>query len=135
MFVESVMLSSHLILCYPTLFYFCLQSFPASGSFPMSWLFRWPKYWSFSIISSSKYSGLISFRIDWLDLLAVQRTLKSLLQHHNLKASILEHSGFFMAQLSCPHMTAGKIIALSIKPMSQLFNTLSRFIIVRLTSN
>ena len=83
----------------------CLQSFPASGSFPMSQVFfciRWPKYWSFrfSINPSKEYSGLISFRMDWLDLLAVQGTLKSLLQHHSSKSSILQHSAFFMVQLS-----------------------------------
>ena len=97
---------------------------------------RWPKYWSFSfsISSSNEYSGLISFRIDWFDL-AVQGTLKSLLQHHSSKASILQHSVFFMVQLSHPYMTIGKIIALTVwtfygKVMSLLFNTLSRFVIV-----
>ena len=97
---------------------------------------RWPKYWSFrfSISSSNEYSRLISFRIDWFDLLAVQGTLKSLLQHHSLKASILWHSAFFMVQLSHPYMTLGKTIALTIrtfvgKVMSLVFNTLSRFVI------
>ena len=98
---------------------------------------RWPKYWSFSfsIISPSKeYSGLISFKIDWFDLLAVQGTLKSLLQYHNSKASILQCSAFFMVQLSHLYMTTGKTIALTIqtfvsKIMSLIFNTLSRFII------
>ena len=86
----------------------CLQSFPASGSFPMSVLcIRWPKYWSFSfnISPSNEYSGLISFRTDWFDLLAVLGTLKSLPQHHSSKASILRHSAFFMVQLSHPYMT------------------------------
>ena len=94
----------------------CPQSLPASGYFPMSQLrMRWPKYWSFSIsISpSSEHPGLISFRMDWLDLLAVQGTLKSLLQHHSSKASILRHSAFFTVQLSHLYMTTGKIIALT----------------------
>ena len=94
---------------------------------------RWPKYWSFSfnISPSNEYSGLISFRVDWFDLLAVQGTLKSLLQHHNLKASILWCSAFSMVQLSHPYMTTGKTTALTVwtfvsKVMSLLFNTLSR---------
>ena len=95
---------------------------------------RWPKYWSFSISPSKEYLGLISFRIDWFDLLAVQGTLKSLLQHHNLKASILWRSAFFIVQLSHSYMTTGKNIALNIwtfvgKVMSLLFNALYRFII------
>ena len=95
---------------------------------------RWPKYWSFRISPSNKYSGLISFRIDWFDLLAVQGTLKSLLQHHNSKASILHHSAFFMIQLSHPYMTTGEIIASTIqtfvgKVMSLLLNMQSRFFI------
>ena len=95
---------------------------------------RWPKYWSFSISSSNEYSGLISFRMDWLDLLAVQETLKSLLQHHNLKASILQHSAFLVVQLSDPYMTTGKTIAWTRwtfvgKVMSLLFNMLSRLVI------
>ena len=103
-----LMLYNHL-----TLFSFYHQSFPASASFPMSHI-RWPKYWSFrfSISPPREYSGLISFRIDWLDLLAIQGTLKSLLQHHSSKASILQHSAFFMVQLSHPHITAGKKIYL-----------------------
>ena len=111
--------------CHPTItssvspFSSCPQSVPASGAFPMNQLFTpcaWPKYWSFSfsISPSSEYSGLISLRIDWFDLLAVQGTLKSLLQHHSLKASILWHSAFFMIQLSHPYMTTGKTIALTI---------------------
>ena len=99
-------------------FFSCLQSFPASGSFPMSQsvlCIRWPKYWSFSfsISLSNEYPGLISIRIDWLDLLAVQGTLLSLLQHHSSKASILRCSAFFIVQLSHPYMTTGKTIALT----------------------
>ena len=95
---------------------------------------RWPKYWSFSIGPSNEHPGLISFRMDWLDLLAVQGTLKSLLQHHTSKASILWHSAFFIVQLSHPYMTTGKNIALTIdtfvgKVMSLLFNMLSRLVI------
>ena len=130
--------------CHPTIsssvlpFSSCLQSFPASGSFPESVLcIRWPKYWSFSfrIRPSSEYSGLISFRIDWFDLLAVQGTLKSLIKHHSWKTSVLQRSAFFMAQLSHPYMTTGKIIALTIrtfvgKMISLLFNMLSRFVCV-----
>ena len=114
----------------------CLQSCPASGSLPMSVLqIRWPKYWSFSfsISPSNEYSGLISFRMDWLDLLAVQGTLKSLLQHRSSKASILQCSTFFIVQLSHPYMTTGKTIALTRwtfvgKVMSLLFNMLSRLV-------
>ena len=111
--------------CHPTTsssvaLFSCLQSFPASASFSMSQLFtsRWPKYWSFSFIlsPSNEYSGLISFRIDWLDLLAVQGTLKSLLQHYSSKASILQRSAFFTVQLSHPYMTTGKTIALTRRP-------------------
>ena len=113
----------------------CLQSFPASGSFPMSQFFpSVAKVWSFSfnICPSNEYSGLISFRIDWLDLLAVQGTLNSLLQHHSLKASIL-HSAFLIVQLSLPYMTTGKTIALTRwtfvgKVMSLLCNMLSRLV-------
>ena len=109
--------------CHPTisssvvLFSSCLQSFPASGSFQLMLALRvrWPKYWSFSfsISPSNEHPGLISFRMDWLDLLAVQGTLKSLLQHHSLKASILQRSAFLTVQLSHPHMTTGKTIALT----------------------
>ena len=117
-------------------FSFWLQSFPASGSFPMSALcIRWPKYWSFSfsINPSNEYSGLISFRMDWLDVLAVQGTLKSLLQHQSSKASILRHSAF-LYQLSHSYMTTGKTIAMTRwtsfgKVMSLLFNMLSRLVI------
>ena len=127
--------------CHPTIsssvipFSSCLQSFPASGFFFSESVLhiRWPKYWSFSfsISPSNEYSGLISFRMDWLDLLAVQGTLKSLLQHHSSKASILQHSVFFIVQLSHPYMTTGKTIALTrrtfvSKVMSLLFNMLSR---------
>ena len=129
--------------CHPTIsssvvpFSSCPQSFPASKSFPMSQLcIRWPNYGSFSVSirSSDEYSGLISFRMDWLDLLAVQETLKSLLQHHSSKASILWHSAFFMVQLSHPYMTTGKTIALTRwtfvgKVMSLLFSMLSRLVI------
>ena len=113
MSIESVMPSNHLILCHPLLL---LPSvFPSvRGFFNESALcIRWPKYWTFSVSISpfNEYSGLISFRMDWLDLLAVQGTLKSLLQHHSLKASILQHSAFFIVQLSHPYMTTGKTIA------------------------
>ena len=134
MYVESVMPSNYLILCHPLLL---LPSvFPSIRVFSNESLLHisWPQYWScsFSITPSNEYSGLISFRIDWLDLLAVQGTLKSLLQHHSSKASILWYSTFFMIQLSHPYMTTGKIIALSKqtfvgKVMSLLFNLLSRF--------
>ena len=135
MSIESVMPSTISFSVDP--FSSCLQSFPASGSFPNESVLpiRWPKYWSFSfsMSPSKEYSGLISFRIDWFDLLAVQGTLKSLLQHHNSKASILQHSAFFMVQLSHLYMTAGKTIALTIwtfirKVMSLLFIMLSRFV-------
>ena len=115
-----------------------LQSSPASESFQMSQLtiIRWPKYWnvSFNISPSSEHSGLISFRMDWLGLLAVQGTLKSLLQHHSSKASILWHSAFFIVQLSHPYMTTGKTIALTRRTLvskvtSLLFNMLSRLVI------
>ena len=127
--------------CHPTIsssvvpFSSHLQSFPAAGSFSNESVLpiRWPKYWSFSISPSNEYSELISFRMDWLDLLAVQGTLKSLLQHHGLKASILRHSAFFVVQLSHPYVTPGKTIALTRwtfvgKVMCLLFNMLSRFV-------
>ena len=109
----------------------------------MSWLFptgSWPKYWCFSINASNEYSELISFRIDWFDLLGIQGTFRSLLQHHNSKASILWLSAFFMVQLSHPYMTTGKTITLTIrtfvgKVMSLLFNMISRFVIVFLPRN
>ena len=128
--------SNHLILCHPLLL---LPSiFPSIRVFSNESVLhiRWPKYWSFSfsISPSNEYSGLIPFRIDWFDLLAVQETLKSLLQHHSSKASILRCSAFFRAQLSHPNMTYWKSIALTIwtfvsKVMSLLFNMLSRFVI------
>ena len=135
MSIELVMPSSHLILCRPLLL--PPKSFPGSVFSSVSVLhIRWPKYWSFSfsISPSSKYSGLISFRMDWLDLLAVQGTLKSLLQHHSSKASILQHSAFFTVQLSHPYMTTEKTIALTRqtfvgKVMSLLFNMLSRLVL------
>ena len=105
--------SNHLILCHPL---FLLPSiFPSIKVFFNEWALciRWPKYWNFSIGPSNEYSGLISLRIDWLDLLAVHRTLKSLLQHHSSKLSILRRSAFFIAQLSHPHVTTGKTISLT----------------------
>ena len=116
MFIELVMPSNHLILCYPLLL---LPSiFPSIRVFfsESALRIRWPKYWnfSFSISPSNEYSGFISFWINWLDLLAVQGTLKSLLQHHSSKASILRHSAFFMVKLSHPYMTTGKTIGLTI---------------------
>ena len=132
--------SSHLILCHPLLF---LPSIPPSikvFSNESTLRMRWPKYWSFSfsITPSKEHPGLIS-RMDWLDLLAVQGTLKSLLQHHSSKALILRHSAFFTVQLSYPYMISGKSTALTRqtfvgKVMSLLFNTLSRFIITFLPS-
>ena len=115
MSIESVMPSNHLILCHPLLL--PPSIFPSIKVFSneSALHIRWPKYWSFSfsISPSNKYSGLISFRMDWLDLLAVQGTLKSLLQHHSSKASILQLSAFFIVQLSYPYMTTGKTIALT----------------------
>ena len=128
--------SNHLILCHPLLL--LLQIPPSIRVFSneSTLRMRWPKYWSFSfsISPSNEHSGLISFRMDWLDLLAVQGTLKSLLQHHSSKASILQCSAFFMVQLSHPYMTTGKTIALTRwtfvgKVMSLLFNMLSRLVI------
>ena len=119
MSIESVMPSSHLILCYALLFLFSV--FPSIRVFSSESILhiRWPKYWSFSfsIRPSNEYSGLISFTIDWLDLLAVQGTLKSLLQHHSSKPSILRCSAFFMVQLSHPYMTTGKTTALTIQAL------------------
>ena len=112
MSIELVMPPSHLILCHPP--FLRPQSLQASESFPTLRM-RWPKYWSlsFNIIPSKEHPGLISFRMDWLDPLAVQGTLKSLLQHHSSKASTLWHSAFFTVQLSHPYMTTGKTIALT----------------------
>ena len=134
--IESVMPSSHLILCHPLPL---LPPIPPSirvFSNESTLRMRWPKYWSFifSISPSNEHPGLISFRMDWVDLLAVQRTLKSLLQHHSSKASILQWSAFFTLQLSHPYMTTGKTIALTRwifvgKVMSLLLNMLSRLVI------
>ena len=134
MSIESAMPSNHLILCCPLLL---LPSiFPSIRVFSneLALHIRWPKYWSFSISPSNNYSGLISFRIDCFDLFSVQRTLKSLLQHHSSKASILWRSAFFMVQLSHQYMTTA-IVVLTIwslvgKVLPLLFNTLSRFVIV-----
>ena len=129
------MLSSHLILCRPLLL---LPPIPPSirvFSNESTLLMRWPKYWSFSlsIIPSKEHPGLISFRMDWLDLFAVQGTLKSLLQHHSSKASILQRSAFFTVQLSHPYVITGKTIALIrrtfVDKISLLFNILSRLVI------
>ena len=137
MCIELVMPSSHLILCRPL---FLLPPVPPSirvFSNKSTLLMRWPKYWSvsFSISLSNEHPGLFSFRMDWLDLLAVQGTLKSLLQHHSSKASILWHSVFFTIQLSHPYMTTGKTTALTrwtfaVKVISLLFNMLSRLVII-----
>ena len=136
MSIVLVMPSSHLILCYPL--------FPPASIFPSIRVFsnesvlgiKWPKFWSFrfNISPSNEHSGLISFRMDWLDLLAIQGTRKSLLQHHNSKASVLRCSAFFIVQLSHLHMTTGKTIALTRwtfvgKVMSLLFNMLCRLVI------
>ena len=134
--IESVMSSNHLIFCCPLLLLPLI--FPSIRVFSSVSVLciMWPNYWSFSfnISLSNEYSGLISFRMDWLDLLAVQATLKSLLQHHSSKASILLHSAFLIVQLSHPYMTTGKTIAFSSqtfvgKVMSLLFNMLSRLVI------
>ena len=133
--VELVMPSSHLILCCPLLLLPPIPPRFRVFSNESALHIRWPKYWnfSFSISPSNEHPGLISFRMDWLDLLAVQVTLKSLLQHHSSKASILQCSAFFTVQLSHPYMTTGKNIALTRrtlvdKVMSLLFNMLSRLI-------
>ena len=136
MSTESVMPFNHLILCHPLLLppsiFPSIRVFSNESALP----FRWPKYWSFSfsISPSNEYSGLISFRMEWLDLLAVQGTLKSLLQHHSSKASILQYSAFFIVQFSHLYMTTGKPKALIRwtfvgKVMSLLFNMLSRLVI------
>ena len=133
---KSVMPSNHLILCRPLLLLPSIFPTISVVSNDLALHIRWPKYWSFSfsISPSNEHPGLISFTIDWLDLLAVQGTLKSLLQHHSSKASILRRSAFFTAQLSHPYMTTGKTIALTRrtfvdKVMSLLFNMLSRVVI------
>ena len=136
MSINSVMPSNHLILCHPL--FLPPSIIPSIRVFSNESVLhiRWPKYWSFSfsISPSNEYSGLISFRIDWLDLLPVQGTLKSLLQHHSSKASILQRSAFFIVQFSHTYMTTGKTIALTRgtfvgKGMSLLFNMLSRLVI------
>ena len=134
--IQSVIPSSHLILCRPLLFLPTILPSIRVFSNESTLHMRWPKYWSFSfsIISSKEIPGLISFRMDWLDLFAVQGTLKSLLQHHSSKASILQRSAFFTVQLSHPYMTTGKTIALTRrtfvgKVMSLLLNMLSRLVI------
>ena len=136
MSIESVMPSNHLILCCPLLLLpsiFPIRVFSNESALRI----RWPKYWSlsFNISPSNEHPGLISFRMDWLDLLAVQQTLKSLLQQHSSKTSILQCSAFFIVQLSHPYMTTGKAIALTRrifvhKVMSLLFNMLSRLVII-----
>ena len=140
MSIELATRSSHLILCHPLLFLppipLSIRVFSNESTLHM----RWPKYWSFSfnLSPSSEHPGLISFRMNWLDLLAVQGTLKSLLQHHSSKASILRRSAFCIVQLSHPHMATGKTIALTRwtfvdKVMSLLFNMLSRLVLKRET--
>ena len=134
--IESVMPSNHPILCHPLLLlpsiFPSIRVFSNKSVFPLSW----PKYWSFSfsISPSNEYSGLISFRIGWFDLLAVQGTLKSLLQHHSSKASVLRHSAFLIVQLSYPYINTGKTMALTrwtlvSKVRSLLFKVLSRLVI------
>ena len=136
MSIKSVMRSSYLILCHPLLFLPPTPTIIRVFSNESTLCIRWPKYWSFSfsISPSNEHPGLI-FRMDWLDILAVQGTLKSLLQHHSSKASIFQCSAFFMVQLSHPYMTTGKTIALTrrtfvSKVMSLLFNMLSRLVIL-----
>ena len=136
MSIESVMPSSHLILCNPLLLLLPILPSIRVFSNESTLRMRWPKYWSFSFNISpfNEHPGLISFRMDWLDLLAVQGTFKSLLQYHSSKASILQHLAFFIVQLSHPYMTTGKTIALTTwtfvgKVMSLLLNMLSRLVI------
>ena len=142
MSIESVMPSSHLILCRPLVLLPLISSSISVFSNESTLRMRWPKYWSFSfsIIPSNEHPGLISCRMDWLDLLAVQGTLRSLLQHHSSKASILQCSAFFTVQLSHPYMTTGKAIALTRrtfvgKVTSPLLNILSRLVITFLPSS
>ena len=141
MSIESVMPSNHLILCRPLLLSSIFPSIRVFSSELALWI-RWPKYWSFSFNMSptNEHPGLISFRMDWLDLLAVHGTLKSLLQHYSSKASILWRSAFFIVQLSHPYTTTGKTIALTRrtfvdKVMSLLFNMLSRLVITTTKKN
>ena len=132
MSIESVMSFSHLVLCRPLLLLLPISPSIRVFSNKSTLRMRWPKYWSFSfsISPSNEHPGLIAFRMDWLDLLEVQGTLKSLLQHHSSKVSILQHSAFFTVQLTHPYMTTGKTIALTRwtfvgKVISLLFNMLS----------
>ena len=141
MSIESVVTSNHLSLCHPLLLPSIFPSIRVSSNESVLHI-RWPKYWSFSfsISPSNEHSGLISFRMDWVDLLVVQGTLKSLLQHHSSKASILRHSAFFIVQLSHPYMMTGKTTALTRgtfvrKVMSLFFNILSRLVIAFLPSS
>ena len=136
MSIESVTPSNHLILCHPLLLLPSIFPSIRISSNESALRIRWPQYWSFSfkISPTNEHPGLISFRMDWLDVLAVQGTLKSVLQHHSSKASILRHSAFFIVQLSHPYMTTGKNIALNRrifvdKVMSLLFNMLSSLVI------
>ena len=134
MSIELVMLSNCLFLYYPLLLLFSIFLIIRVFLNESAFCIRWPKYWSFGISPCNEYLGLISFMIDWFDLLAVQGTLRSLLQHHNSKASILQWSALFIVQLSHPYMTTGKTTPLTIwnfagKVMSLLFNMLSRFVI------
>ena len=142
MSIELVMPSSHLILCFPLLLLLLIPPSIRVFSNESTLHIRWPKYWSFSfsIIPSNQHPGLISFRMDWLALLAIQGTLKSLLQHHSSKASMLWCSAFFTVQLSHPYVTTGKAIASTRwtfvgKAMSLLFNMLSRLVITFLPSS
>ena len=132
MSIESVIPSNHPVLCCPFLLLPSISSSISVFSSESALRIRWPEYWSFSfsISLSSEYSGLISFRMNWLDLLAVQWTHKSLLQHHSSKASVLQRLGFFIVQLSHPYMTTGKTITgRHNKVMSLLFNMLCKFVI------
>ena len=132
------MSSNHLVLCHPLILLPSIFASTRVFSNELALCIRWPKYWSFSISPSNEYSGLISFRTDWLDLLSVQRTLKSLFQHHSSKASIFQCSTFFMVQLSHPYMTTEKTIALIKqtfvgKVISLLFNVLFTLVITFLS--
>ena len=142
MSIESVMPSNHLILCHPLLLPPSIFPSIKVFSYESVLCIRWPKYWSFSfsVSPSNEYSGLISFRMNWLDLLAVQGSLKSLLQCHNSKVSVLQCSALFIVQFSHPYMTTGKTIVLTrwtfiVKVMSLLFNMLSRLVITFLPRN
>ena len=137
---ESVILFNHFILCHPLLLLPSIFPIIRVFSNESALCLRWTKYWSFSISPFNEYLGMISFRIDWFGFLAVQGTFKSLLQHHNSKASILQCSAFFMVQFSHPYVTTGKTIALIVrmsvsKVISLLFNILSRSVIAFLPRN